>query len=606
MMPGFKHNYAPLTIAMLTALATAGCATTQTIENQTKVTEQTNVLEALISPTTTNIHEGPAPLEILKLSEAQQLARERAWLRAKKVTYTPKNPVPANEVLKLFRQQGINITSALPLDNYIYNGNGVKEADGETAVQLILGQMGLDYDVDQKGQYITVVPMKSRTWTINLGNRTSQSSATSFDSICEIATSQTAQGGQQNAGSVSQHGNTPTMPGASMPAQTSSNAGVGVSGVQTKNHFWTSLEKELRERVKVLVPTNGPASAQSPVGQNATVVPSLGGAMLPQGMGSAAGSAPGANDLYTAQTLGQFAINPETGAVTVQAPSWMLKQIDNYMHDVLSMFNTSMTFEGTVVNVRASTDQTAGLDLMALAKFAGNYGLVMSNNILGGVTLGGFTGASTLPGAGAAIGVVSDNLKVFNAFLKTVGGTQILNRPIITVTSGVPADFGRLTPIYTNEQTQEIAAGNVNSNALATIRNNIIEHRYGSLLRIMPHYDPKTRRVRAQVSLLQRPLVGYQNLTLALLDAKGGIQNQLIRKPQIECSVTSTEAILDDGEMIVVGGQVENVSENSHAGVDGLMDVPGVQWLTSQRRNTGSSTTMYFALRVRLNNKAVY
>ena len=148
-----------------------------------------------------------------------------------------------------------------------------------------------------------------------------------------------------------------------------------------------------------------------------------------------------------------------------------------------------------------------------------------------------------------------------------------------------------------------MAAGNINSSPLATVQNNIVERKYGSLLRIMPHYDPKTRRVRAQISLLQRPLVGYQNLTLSLMTSNGGITNQQIRIPQIECGVTSTEAILDDGELIIIGGQVENTSDNSHAGVTGAMTVPGLDLLTSQRRDTGSRTTMYFALRVRLNSK---
>lgn len=609
-----------LNIVLCVALSTAGCASTLVSENQKRVTDHNKALNALITPlpakadTPQNIHDGKAPLEINPLPDIQQIAKERAWLRAKKVSYLPKNAVPANEVLKLFRQNGINITSALPLDNYFYNGNGVKEVDGETALQLILGQMGLDYEVDEKGQYVTVIPMKSRSWTINLGNRTSYSSNTSFESQCDLGAKQTSQGGQSGGGQM-QGG--PQFPGAQTVAPVSSganNSESGSSSVRTQENFWESLNKELTQRMQILVPaTTSTTGNTSAPGNSNPMVPNMSGGIYPGAAPMVANA--GGSALYTTQTIGRFALNPETGSITIQAPTWLLKQIDPYMHDVLAMFNTSMTFEGTIVNVRSMSDKTAGFDLSALASYAGRFGVTMSNNILGGISLGsnngiptaGYAGAGTLPGSGAAFGITSarDNLQIFNAFLTTIGGTEIMNRPIVTVTSGVPVDFGRLSPIYTNEQSQTLSPGNLNSNAIAVIQNNIIEHRFGSLLRIMPRYDPKTRRVRAQISLLQRPLIGYQNLTLSLFDAKGGIQNQVIRKPQIECSVTSTEAILDDGELIIIGGQVENISDNSQSGVSGLMEVKPLEWFTSQRRDTGTRTTMYFALRVRLNNKPI-
>lgn len=618
--------------ALTATIFLGGCATLQ-FDNHQKIAEHNQKFTELLEPTNkSQIHDGAAPLEIVPLPEEQQIALERAWLRNKKVTYLPKNQVLANEVLKLFRQNGINITSALPLDTYFYNGNGVKNADGETALQLILGQMGLDYETNEKGQYVTVVPMKSKSWNINLGYRISHSSNTSFDSMCQISTGQNSGGGNAsttggNSANTGSAGSGATSTGST--AQSSQNAaskagmpgGTGQSGtsisgnssVSTEENFWQSMDRELAQRVQILLPVHNAATAHP--GANPTV-PHLGGnafagAPQPQAMAFSSSS-----DIYKKQTVGHYSINATTGAITVQAPAWMLKQIDTYMQDILRKYNTSMTFEGIVVNVRANTDKSAGFDLSALASFAGKYGVVMTNNVLGGISLGAtaaniptasYGNAGTLPGGGAALGLISqrDNMQIFNAFLSTIGGTEILNRPVVTVTSGVPVDFGRLTPIYTNERSQTLAAGNVNSNAMATIQNNFIEHKYGSLLRIMPYYDHKTRRVRAQISLLQRPLVGFQNMTLSLMGANGSIQNEIIRKPQIECSVTSTEALLDDGELIIIGGQIENVADISQSGITGLMDVKGLEYLTSQRRDNATRITMYFALRVRLTNKPI-
>lgn len=620
-----------LIAATLAALFT-GCAQHPTQkDNEARVAAKAKEMRELIdaitpqSATASKIHnDGAPPLDIAPLPPIKQQAIDRAWLRNRKVDFIPsrKNPapIPAMEILKMFREHGINITAALPLDSYTYNGNGVKAADGESALQMILGQMGLDFDVDDKAKFITVVPMKSRSWNINLGNRTSYSSASSFEQMCQMGSQGNSGSGNNTQpgttggtgtnsmtggmGSSPSAGATGTPTGSSgTPAATGSAQTAG-SNVATSQNFWAMLNLELTQRLQVLIPVATPAQNLAQPG--APMVPGIG---APTGQTS-----PGGNALYTRQQIGHYSINPVTGDVTIQAPSWMLKQIATYMDTIIMpMFNTAITFEGTVVNVRATRDESTGIDLQALASYAGKYGFVLNNNILGGVTInntGGIpsinlgSGATTLPGGGVTFGITSpkDNLQLFNGFLTSLGGTEVLTKPVVTVTSGVPADFGRLTPIYTNEQTSTLTPGTVNSGALAAVQNNIVERKYGSLLRIMPHFDPQTRRVRAQISLLQKPLVGFQTLPITIAGA-GGMQLQTIRIPQIECGVTSTEAILDDGELIIIGGQVENTNDNTHNGITGAMEVPGLGLVTSQRRDSGGKTTMYFALRVRLNTK---
>lgn len=603
-----------------------GCASMQAPENNAKVETRAKELTALLPAGNPKVNEGLAPLDITPLADDKQRALARAWLKTKKVDFIPNKkdprPIAAMEIMKMFRESGINITSALPLDSYFYSGNGLKGADGETALQLILGQMGLDYDVDDKGKYVTIVPMKSRSWVINLGHRTSYSSNSTFDHMCSMTggtnSSQqggagNAQGGQQNTlgqqGGASGASGTGggLQQGTDQAANNQNNGAMNTAGssLQTQDDFWGQLHKELGQRLQVLVPT-----AAGVYGQ-AAAVPGLSG----QPGQTMPGQSTGGTGLYTLQKIGHYSINPVTGQVTIQAPGWLLKQINAYIEDiVLPMYNTSMVFEGTVVSVKATNDESKGFDLTALGKYAGRFGFVLNNNILGGISMGStstgipsasYNNANTLPGGGSAFGIVSpsDNLQIFNGFLSTLGGTEVIQTPIVNTTSGAPVDFGRMWPYWTNQQTQTLAAGNANSNAIATIQNNYIKYEYGSLLRVMPRYDPKTRRVRAQISLLQRPLNGFQDVPSAIMTANGSIQNSTVRIPNIGCEVISSEALLDDGEMIIIGGQVENSSDTSHSGITGAMDVKGLDLFTSKKRETGSRTTIYFAIRVRLTNK---
>lgn len=606
----------PLAVAL--TLALAGCATTsREPENNAKVDARTKALGELLAANAPKVHEGAAPLEIAPLDRAKQDAIDHAWLRSKKVDFIPNKkdprPIAATEVLKMFRENGINITSSLPLDNYNYTGNGLKGADGESALQLILGQMGLDFDIDNRGKFITVVPMKSQSWTINLGNRSSYSTNSNFDSLCSMSGNGTQNNQSGTAATQTGTSGTANGMGMGMPSvqsttgantSTSSSTNPG-SSIQTQDNFWPQLEKELTQRLQILVPAI-PGTAGTGTQATPQINPTYGGQ-------TTSGPTIGGNGLYVLQRIGSLATNPVTGQVTVQAPSWLLRQINAYMEEVvLPRYNTSMTFEGMIVTVSSTRDESKGFDLSALATYAGKYGFILNNNILGNITYNAtgipsaaYSGAATLPGGGAAFGLISpkDNLQLFNAFLSTIGGTEVVQRPIVNTTSGAPVDFGRMKTYWTNQQSQTLAAGNVNSNAIATIQNNFVKYEYGSLLRIMPHYDPKSRRIRAQISLLQKPLNGYQDLPNSIMAANGTVQNTTVRIPNIGCEVISSDTLLDDGEMIILGGQTEDTTENTQNGVTGLMDIKGLDLFTSKKRDTGSRSTTYFAIRVRLNAK---
>src|SRR5690606_10346366 len=104
----------------------------------------------------------------------------------------------------------------------------------------------------------------------------------------------------------------------------------------------------------------------------------------------------GSGTLCSEQTLGNFSVNPSTGAVTVQAPHWVMDDIDKYLTNVKSDHGVTMVFEGMLILVNSSREKSEGLDLQAFASFAnGELGMVVNNNALGGVTV-------STPGVGSA------------------------------------------------------------------------------------------------------------------------------------------------------------------------------------------------------------
>lgn len=82
------------------------------------------------------------------------------------------NPgISGRALAEMLRSKGVNVMSSLALENYTYSGFGVTNVDGETAMRLLFTPMGLDYVINDDGQFIAIVPMRSRTWYLKLGAR---------------------------------------------------------------------------------------------------------------------------------------------------------------------------------------------------------------------------------------------------------------------------------------------------------------------------------------------------------------------------------------------------------------------------------------------------
>ncbi|WP_226034383.1 type II secretion system protein GspD [Aquitalea palustris] len=561
------------------------------------------------------VHHGEAPLAFEKLADEVQEAKQRAWLRRMKLTYIPKGPVSAFEILKVFRDNGINVSSILPLDNYMYNGHGVRAVNGEVALQVILGSMGLDYDVDDSNQVVNVVPMKSRTWTINIGNRTTSFNTATLDSTGANTTTSTS--GSSSAAT--------TATGATAQASsTSSNNGSNGNTISSNDNFWDSLRTELSGRLSVLVPANKAVStAPATAAGGANAVPGLVGGMPPGMMNGAAAGATGAakgepeggNGLYVAQKVGRYTVNPETGAITVQAPQWLMKDLARYLNDVQAMYNTQITFEGRIISVSSREDQSEGFDIAGLGKFAaGRYGALLSNNILGGTTISFPTagsnipnisiGNSSLPGSGSLLGISSplDGLQIFNAYLTTQQNVETTDKPLVSTTSGTPVEFGQMTTSIRIKYDQDVSGGSATTSSIVATKNVEVPYQTGSVLRINPRYDVANGIIRAQVSLQQKLVTGYIDTTQIVV-AGDKIQQIPSRIPQIKDQVNTAEAVLKDGDLIVLGGLSSVGNDDTSSGVTGLKDIAGVGGLFGKVNRTKTKTMTYFVLKVSITKR---
>lgn len=559
------------------------------------------------------------------------------WLKQFKVQLDIRNATPLSAVVSKLSEQGVNVVSDLPLDAYTYSGK-VNATDGESALRAILGSVGLDYQIDDERRLVFIKPMASRSWFLNIGNRKSTfasdgatASASSgasggTGSTATSGSSQSSQAGGQGGfssgsgtmGSGVQSGNGSGSSASSTASATSTTS--NGTGVVSADDFWSSLSVELTNRLSVLVPrsmaSNRPANTALPgplpgtLGlpmASAFAPPTIAGLSPSLGAGGVASAASASNDLYVKSKIGGFSLNPETGAITVQAPHWVLDDLDGYLKRVQEMYNTDISFIGELVLLTSNRSDSEGLDISAFTQWVTkNYtaGIAIANNALGGVTLsmppGG--GAPTIqlgspvsgPVMGATYTGVNNAMNIFNAYLSGMGKVSVIQRPLVTTTSGVPGVFSKKFTDYYNTVSQQAAAGGTGSAATAT-QNVLVPVELGTELRINPRIDIATGLIRAQLTLNQVIQSGTKTIpqTITFGNTATTINTTI---PLLTKQNISGEILLRDNDLVIVGGQTENSLTSDENGLPG-QDGPMGGILGNKKASRGTQT-YYFALRV--------
>lgn len=520
-------------------------------------------------------------------SSAKPSDVEMAQLDGLRLTLRASQPLVLSDIIRAFSQQGLKVVSELPLDRYVYAGYSFSDVPAPVALKAVLGSVGLDFAYDANSGLVQIKPMPVQTWYLNLGNRKAS-----------YSTSQST--GQSQ--SENQSGS-----GDSAGALNTRMAATGTSSITGTEDFWASLKVELENRLKVSLPSAGGQAAALALQNNAgvglpqpgsgmVVVPPISSSYLPP-VAQSNNSKP--------ESLGTFSINAETGAVSVQAPSWVLSDLDAYFTRIQDMYNTELTFSGELMMLNTSDSNSTGLDISAFGQFLrSKFGYVISNNALGGITFNPGTGAVSADNAlpGAKVGIYKDGLTAFSGYLSNFGKINILQKPTISTTSGIPADFRRTIVRYFNTVSQQALPGTAGGAPVVGTQNTLQQVELGTSLRINPRFDISTGLIRAHIELVQSTLNGFQNVTQTLSTPKGN-ESVTTQIPVISRIIYSGEALLRDGDVVIMGGQTDSTDNQDRQGTTGLMDLPVLKEVFGSEKSSQSSSVFYFTLRVNIAQK---
>ncbi|SHO51964.1 pilus (MSHA type) biogenesis protein MshL [Desulfopila aestuarii] len=275
-----------------------------------------------------------------------------------------------------------------------------------------------------------------------------------------------------------------------------------------------------------------------------------------------------------------FLIDKSIGMVTATAPRPLLDRLDSYFNTLRTELYKQITIEAKIIEVQLNEESNIGI----------NWSEVLKNFPVSGTVNFG-AGGQIYPSEGARfVSRVTLNPLNFTAFinaLKEQGDAKILSNPKLSVMNGQPAlitvgrnityidsiesdvDDDTNTTTYT-VNTERVLSG-IGMALTATILNNN---------EIIMNLVPVTSEL---VEPIEYKDIGANGATVGL--------------PIVNVREMSTTVKMLDGEMLVIGGLISNINDNTSAFAPGLGSIPVLKYLFGYEQKVNQKRELIILLR---------
>ncbi len=318
--------------------------------------------------------------------------------------------------------------------------------------------------------------------------------------------------------------------------------------------------------------------------------PSIGGAA--GGIGSSVATTPNAQSAQPS-TGGFIQADPATNSLVITAAAPLYKQIRSVI-DQLDGRRAQVFVESMIVEMDASRAAEMGFQWQGLLGKSGDrFGLVGGTNfgaggnnivnlsVAGGAVSTGTTTTTTLPTAGLNVGLLQKvngvyTLGALARFLETVAGTNILSTPNLVALDNEEAKIvvGQNVPFVTGSFTNTGSSSST-VNPFQTVERKDV----GLTLKIKPQIGEGG---------VVRMTVYQENSSVASNSSNGPTTN----KNSLETTV-----VADDGQIMVLGGQLQESYTGNQSKVPLLGDLPVVGNLFKSQDRTRSKKILLVFLR---------
>jgi general secretion pathway protein D len=366
---------------------------------------------------------------------------------------------------------------------------------------------------------------------------------------------------------------------------------------KSRNHFWESLEKNLKDLLHETDKIFPEGSTETVTEQSASQTTTGTGAPPPTTLATRAAQAAqtlaGSPNPATLQNTGATVVkrmtfreaasviaSPESGVITVRATARQHEKVQEFIDRVMRNAKRQVLIEATIVEVNLADNYQQGIDW---SKAGDGFSLTRAAN------------TSNVPSATSPFQLVYTNtarsLSVVVDLLRGFGTTKVLSSPKLTVlnnqtaTLKVSEDF-----VYFNVK-QDLTAGNTLGaqpiRATTTTPQSVSIGFFMSLTAQISDDDTVTLNVRPSISSISE-LKEDPNPDLTT------VKNYV---PQIRTREIESMLRVQSGEIAVLGGLMEDRLDNRSGRVPGAGDIPFFGEIFTTRSNSSAKSELVIILR---------
>ena len=291
-------------------------------------------------------------------------------------------------------------------------------------------------------------------------------------------------------------------------------------------------------------------------------------------------------------------VDPHAGLVIVRAMPGELRDVEAYLADAEDSLQRQVILEAKIIEVRLSDSFQSGIDWVAISK-SGNTLIGNSGVIDGNSSVANFTGnainttalANTTPAFGNlfAIGASSSDFSALIRLLSTQGEVQVLSSPRISTVNNQKA----VIKVGSDEFFVTNISSSTSSNSSSTTTTPEIT--------LTPFFSGIALDVTPQISenddviLHVHPSVSEVVDQVKVITVGGQVQ----RLPLALSTVRETDSVIKakNGQVVVIGGLMQNGSSNDDGGVPGLSGIPLIGNLFKQKKRSNKRSELVILLR---------
>jgi general secretion pathway protein D len=351
---------------------------------------------------------------------------------------------------------------------------------------------------------------------------------------------------------------------------------------ESESDLWSALESGVRS----ILSWGRPSSENGGGVASAALAPAAEGEAAAGEGGSAGASAGGSvgGDNYF------YVFNRQAGVLTVSATGKQHEQIDKFLRVLKAQASAQVLIEAKIVEVALNDRYESGVDWSLVGNSLGVF--VPDANSLG---------AFEEPGNAIAFAINRDigmDLNAIIRFIQRFGTTRTLSSPRLHAMNNQQSvlTFAQNKVYFEIDVQREQNNTGGSSQSLLTVNSTVKTVPIGLILSILPSVDLET----GEITLSVRPTLSRQtgevsDPAVAFLAQQDNITNLQNLVPVIEVRELESLLKLRSGQVMVIGGLMEQRGENEDRGLPGVSEVPivGNLFKGSSRVNTVSELVIF-------------